>query len=226
MHPAFDFALRRLREHADTEHLSGQAYFGKSTTARLGVKVPMIRALAKELGSDESLALALWGCGIPEARILACMVMPATALDVKMMNAWVADFDSWDVCDQTCLNLFCRSALAWPRLNAWAKQDSEYERRAAFALLACLAVHDKKAPDSQFVDTFPLIEAYAFDGRNFVKKAVNWALRQVGKRNAVLCAQAIECAHRVHAQASPSAKWIASDALRELQGRPNVRSQA
>jgi 3-methyladenine DNA glycosylase AlkD len=192
------------------------ARFGISTTTALGISVPALRSMARRLGKDHALALALWGSGIHEARILAPMVdEPAKVTEVQM-EKWARDFDSWDVCDQCCSNLFARTRFASKKAVEWARQDQEFVKRAGFTLMAALAVHDKKAPDRSFVPFFGLIEKGAADERNFVKKAVNWALRQIGKRNLSLNARALKVAERISKQDGRAARWVASDAMREL----------
>lgn len=209
--------LRELHSHARPAELAGMARFGLTGAQRLGVAVPVLRRIARGLGRDPALALALWETAIPDARILAGMVADPARLGARQMDAWARDFASWDVCDQTCLNAFCDSPLAWDKVRAWAGSEPEFVRRAAFALLASLAVHDRQAADAQFIAALALVEAAAGDERNFVKKAVNWALRAIGKRNAVLHAAALAAARRIQQQGSRSARWIAADALRELQ---------
>jgi 3-methyladenine DNA glycosylase AlkD len=211
-----DEALADLRAHARPGELAGMARFGINPAGRLGVSVPDLRRLGKRIGRDQALALALWETGIADARILASLVAEPQRLTARRMDAWARGFDSWDVCDQACSNAFARTPLAWGRVHAWAPRQAEFVRRAAFALLAALAVHDKAAGDRAFIDALPLIEAAADDDRNFVRKAVNWALRQIGKRNAVLHGQALACAQRVRERGTRSARWIAADALREL----------
>ncbi len=210
--------LNELRVRANVENVAGMARFGINPAGTLGIGIPALRALAKRIGTDHQLALELWETGIHEARILAGMIDDPAAVSPRQMDAWVSDFDSWDVCDQVCGNLFARTPHAFDKVGAWSRRDEEFVRRAAFALLAALAVHDKRAPDSQFEACFPLIAAAATDERNFVKKAVNWALRQIGKRNAALNARAIEVAREIERIDAKAARWIAADALRELTG--------
>jgi 3-methyladenine DNA glycosylase AlkD len=217
--PRLQTALQLLHQNARPTELAGMARFGITGDNRLGLAVPVMRSLARTLGHDHALALALWDTGIPDARIVASMVAEPALLTSRQMDAWVKGFAAWDVCDQTCLNAFSKSPLAWRKVAVWATRKDEFVRRAAFALLATLAVHDKKAPDQDFINTFALLEAAAHDERNFVKKAVNWALRNIGKRNATLTGAAIACALRIQQQGSPSARWIAADALRELRAR-------
>jgi 3-methyladenine DNA glycosylase AlkD len=184
----------------------------------LGISVPALRKLAKEIGQDHQLAQELWGSGIHEARILATMIDPPGQVTEAQMEAWVEDFDSWDVCDQCCLNLLRKTPLAHQKAVEWSGREQEFVKRAGFALMATLAVHDKKAGDEAFIAFLPLIQKEAVDGRNFVKKAVNWALRQIGKRNLALNRAAIRTAEEIRQLDSKSARWIAADALRELTG--------
>lgn len=192
------------------------ARFGIVGDQRLGLSVPAMRGIARALGRNHALALALWDTGIPDARIVASMVAEPALLTSRQMDRWVKGFAAWDVCDQTCLNAFCKSPLAWRKLAVWATRQDEFVRRAAFALLATLAVHDKQAGDDSFIAALALVEAAAHDDRNFVKKAVNWALRNIGKRNPALRRAAIQAALRIQQQGTRSARWIAADALREL----------
>ncbi|HJV94947.1 MAG TPA: DNA alkylation repair protein [Albitalea sp.] len=209
-------ALALLRAQPRTAELAGMARFGINVERRLGLAIPQLRRLAKTLGRDHALALALWDSGIPDAQILAGYVADPAMITSRQMDAWVKDLNSWDVCDQVCGSAFLGSAHAWRKVAVWSQRRPEFVRRAAFALLATLAVHDKAADDARFIAALPLIEAAATDERNFVKKAVNWALRNIGKRNAVLKAQAIACARRLRESESRAARWIAADALREL----------
>lgn len=211
-------ALALLQSNARPDQLAGLARFGITGDKRLGLSMPGIRRIARTLGRDHTLALALWDTGIPEARIVAGLVAEPDRLTARQMDAWARDFESWDVCDQVCGSAFLASPWAWRKVQVWAGRRDEFVRRAAFALLATLAVHDKQADDEAFLACLPLIEAAAGDERNFVKKAVSWALRNIGKRNPVLNAAAIAAAHRIRQQGSRPARWIASDALRELQG--------
>lgn len=178
--------------------------------------MPAIRRIAHTLGRDQTLALALWDTGIPDARIVAGLVAEPERLSARQMDTWVRDFESWDVCDQVCGSAFLASPWAWRKVQVWAGRRDEFVRRAAFALLATLAVHDKQADDDAFLACLPLIETAAGDERNYVKKAVSWALRNIGKRNLVLNAAAITTAQHIRQQGSGPARWIASDVLREL----------
>jgi 3-methyladenine DNA glycosylase AlkD len=175
-----------------------------------------MRRLGRTIGKDHALALALFRTRIPDFQIIAALVAEPERLTGRQMEQWVRAFGSWDVCDQVCLNLFCRSPLAWDKVRLWATRPDEWTRRAAFALLACLAVHDEAAPNRRFISALPWIAEAAGDDRNFVRKAVNWALRQIGKRNPRLRSAAIRTARAIARRDSRSARWIASDALREL----------
>ncbi|MFZ2306712.1 MAG: DNA alkylation repair protein [Rhodoferax sp.] len=220
-------AMVLLHQAARPDQLAGMARFGIVGEGRLGLSVPAMRGIARTLGRDHALAQALWDTGIPDARIVASMVAEPALLTARQMDQWVKGFAAWDVCDQTCLNAFARSPLAWRKVHLWATRQDEFVRRAAFALLATLAVHDKAASDAPFLEALALVETAADDGRNFVKKAVNWALRNIGKRNQNLHAAAIACAQRIRLQGSPSARWIAADALRELNSKSvRVRKRA
>jgi 3-methyladenine DNA glycosylase AlkD len=192
------------------------ARFGINPENTLGISIPTLRSLAKEIGKDHALAEELWTSGIHEARILAAFIDDPKQVTEEQMDRWVAEFDSWDVCDQACGSLFDRTPFAYQKALEWSARDEEFVRRAAFALMAYLAVHDKKAGDDKFEGFFPLIVAAATDERNFVKKAVNWALRQIGKRNQNLNAKAIETAQDISKIDSKAARWIANDALKEL----------
>lgn len=210
--------LDRLRAQANPAGVFQMARFGINPTRALGVRIPVLRALAREIGRSHELALQLWATGIHEVRILASMIDEHKLVTQEQMEAWVSDFNSWDVCDQVCSNLFDKTPHAHAQAAAWAQRDEEFVKRAGFAMMACLAVHDKKATNQQFILFFPLIEAGAIDERNFVKKAVNWALRQIGKRNGELNEAAIALAKRIRLKDSASARWVAADALRELTG--------
>jgi 3-methyladenine DNA glycosylase AlkD len=216
-HPTAADVLEALEQLAQPQHLTGMRRFGINTGRALGVNIPRLRKLARELRRNHDLALSLWATEVHEARLLGTMVAQPERLTAAQMEAWARDFDSWDLCDGACGNLFCRTALAWEMAPAWAAREEEFVRRAGFVLMATLAVHQKTAPDAAFLAFFPLLERYAPDERNFVKKAVNWALRQIGKKNAVLRQEAIELARRIREQPHRSSRWIAADALRELE---------
>lgn len=209
--------IKKLRERARPDQVEGMSRYGMAAEGRLGVSVPDMRKVAKENGKDHRLALALWKTGIPEARIVAAMIAEPEKLTEEQMEDWVKDINSWDVCDQVCMNLFEKTPLAWKKIREWAERDEEFVKRAAFALIACLAWHDKKAGDKQFMELIPVIQRGATDERNFVKKAVSWALRNIGKRNPNLNMVAINAARDIQHMDSKAARWIASTAIRELE---------
>lgn len=210
--------LSELEAKADPKNVAGMAKFGMSVENRLGVSVPEMRKIAKEVGRDHRLALALWKTGIAEARIVAAFVDDPASLTSAQMDRWAKDFDSWDVCDQACLSLFDKSPLAWEKIPAWAGRDEEFVKRAAFALIAGLAWHDKQAADKRFVDLSPILMKGSDDERNYVKKAVSWAIRNIGKRNRKLNKAALKLARDIQRIDSKAARWIAADVLRELEG--------
>ncbi len=193
------------------------ARFALPTDRALGISVPKLRRLARELGQDHRLAQALWRLRILEARHLAGMVDEPERVTERQTKRWAKDFDSWEVCDGCSFNLFVRTRFAWPKAREWSRRREKFVKRASFALMAALAVHDKEAPDERFLRLLASIERAAGDDRNFVKKAVNWALRQIGKRNRRLNRAAIASARRIRKQGSRAARWIAADALRELE---------
>lgn len=211
--------LAELRAWGDPKNIAGMARYGINTTGTLGVPVVVLRRLARQIGRNHHLATELWTSGIHEARILATIVGEPARVTRRQMNQWARDFDSWDVCDQACANLFRYTPHAWPMAAKWADARPEFVRRAAFSLMAGLAVKDKRASDADFKALLPLIAKAATDDRNMVKKAVNWALRSIGKRNPHLRAVAIGAAEEIRRIDSPAARWIASDALRELRAR-------
>jgi 3-methyladenine DNA glycosylase AlkD len=209
--------LDKLQSKAQPEQLTGMAKYGMTVEQRLGVSVPDMRKLAKEIGRDHKLALDLWRTGIAEARIVAGMVGDPAKLTEEQMEEWVKGINSWDVCDQVCMNLFEKNQLAWKKIVDWSEREEEFVKRTAFSLIACLAWHDKKASDEKFIELLPVIIRGATDERNFVKKAVNWALRNIGKRNLKLNRAAINAAEEIHRLDSKAARWVAADAIRELE---------
>ncbi len=217
-----DTLLTLLKNHANPRNVEGMARFGIVGEGRLGISMPVLRTIARETGKDHPLALALWNTRIPEAMIVASMVADPAAMSEEEMEAWASAFNSWDVCDQTCLNLFVRSPSAWKMVRRWSGRKEEFVRRAAFALIACLAVHDTAADDKRFAGALRLIVKAADDERNFVRKAVNWALRGTGKRNLALHAAALTTARSLLKRTSRTARWIAADAIKELEN-PSIR---
>jgi 3-methyladenine DNA glycosylase AlkD len=211
-----------LRSLGNPANVQGMAHFGISPENTLGVSMIDVRRMARQLGRDHDLAAELWGSGIHEARILAALVDNPKMVTPEQMESWVRDLDSWDVCDQLCSNLFDRTPFAYARAVEWSSRPEEFVKRAGFVLMAALAVHDKKAEDGRFLEFLPIIRREATDDRNFVKKAVNWALRQIGKRGLALNAAAIETAREIQQMDSRCARWIASDAIRELEN-PTIK---
>lgn len=210
--------LERLRALGNPQNVASMERYGINTHNTLGISIYTLRPLAKEIGSDHELALALWDSGIHEARILAAYIDDPALVSEGQMERWVLDIDSWDVCDQVCSSLFDRTPYAYDKALEWSEREEEFVKRAGFVLMAALSVHDKQAPDERFEQFFPIILREATDNRNYVKKAVNWALRQIGKRSRYLNGLAIETARQIQQIDSPATRWIASDALRELSG--------
>ncbi len=212
----------RLRSIGDLKAIEGMVRFGIQSSNSFGVSVPKLRALAREVGRDHQLALKLWETGLHDARLLATMIDDPRQVTIVQMEKWVRDSDSWDVVDGCCGNLFDKTPFAVAKAKEWGRREAEYEKRAGFVLIAELAVHDKNATDQVFLDFLPLIIDGASDKRNFVKKAVNWSLRQIGKRNLKLNRAAVSTALKIQKMESGTAKWVASDALRELKS-PQVQ---
>ena len=194
--------------------------YGIKTEHRLGVQIPELRKLAKETGRNHELALELWRTGISEGRILAAMVDEPEKVTEQQMENWVKDIDSWDIGDQTCMNLFEKTPFAWKKITEWSQRPEEFVKRTAFGLLACLAWHNKTAPDQQFTQLFPVIALGAMDERKSIQKAVSWALRNIGKRNTLLNKAAIQLATEIRQTNTKPARWIASDVIRELESQP------
>jgi 3-methyladenine DNA glycosylase AlkD len=209
--------MLELGSKAKPDQIEGMAKFAIVGDRRMGVSVPEMRKIAKAIGKNHQLALDLWETGVPEGMIVAGMIAEPEKLTDAQMEDWVVDINSWDICDQVCMNLFEKTPLAEKKIYEWSLREEEFVKRTSYALIACLAWHDKQAGDEEFIKYFPLIVAGSTDERNFVKKAVNWALRNIGKRNQNLNEQAILCARQIHEIDSKSARWIASNALRELE---------
>lgn len=209
---------KRLKNAANPKSVEGMARVGISPDKAFGVRIPDLRAMAKEIGRNHDLAARLWRDGMRETMILATMIDEPAKVDKAQMEAWVTDFYDWEVCDQCIANLFEKTPFAASKAVEWSNRSEEFVKRAGFVLMARLAVSDKKAPDSMFVPFFDLIERDSIDERNFVKKAVNWALRQIGKRNLNMNEAAVKCARRIQQVDNKAAKWIAADALKELTG--------
>ena len=210
--------IKKLESLSDPEAVKGMTRFGINPENAYGVSIPNLRKVAKETGRNHALAQQLWASGIHEARVLASMIDEPEIVTAVQMESWVNDFDSWDVCDQCCSNLFDKTGFAHRKAGEWSERDEEFVKRAGFVMMATLAVHDKKAADEEFLKFLPIIKRESTDNRNFVKKAVNWALRQIGKRNLNLNKVAIKTAEEIQQIDSKSARWIAADAIRELTG--------
>ena len=216
--PSFSVAsiLAWLKKHSSASNREGMARYGLPSDNAWGVSVADIRLLAKQVGRDHDLAIALWETGVYEARMLASFIDEPTQVTPTQMDHWCRDFDNWGICDTLCFHLFDKTPHAWKKISKWSDARAEFVKRASFALLASVALHDKTAPDKPFLDSLALIERAASDERNFVKKAVSWALRGVGKRNAALHVAAVSLAARLSKSDDRVNCWIGKDALRDL----------
>src|SRR3974390_122233 len=211
-----EHVIEELRRHGSRRNVEGMARFGIRSEEVFGVSKPMLDAVARQIGPNHELGMRLWATGIHDVRLLAMLISEPEKVTGAQMDEWVREFDNWDVCDGTCCHLFVFARPVWKKAYAWTSRKAEFEKRAGFALAAYLAIHDKQAPDLAYQKFFPMIEREAWDERNFVRKAVNWALRNIGKRNLQLNREAIACAERIRANGIGAARWIAGDALREL----------
>ena len=212
----YDEILKKLQSLSNPKAVEGMARYGINPEKAYGISIPNLRKIARETGKNHDLAQQLWASGIHEARILASMIDDPKIVTEEQIERWVNDFDSWDVCDECCSNLFDKTGFACTKAVEWSSSEKEFVKRAGFVLMACLSIRDKKADDSQFEYFLPVIKREAIDNRNYVKKAVNWALRQIGKRNLYLNERAVEMAKEIQEIDAKSARWIASDAIREL----------
>jgi len=210
--------IEKLESLSNPEAIKGMAKFGITPKRAFGVSIPNLREIAKGLGINHELAMELWQTNLRETKILASMIDDPKSVTEEQMENWVKEFDYWEICDQVCQNLFTYTQFAYQKAIEWCGRDEEFIKRAGFALMAWLAFKDKKAKDEQFEKFLPIIKREAADNRNFVKKAVNWALRQIGKRNIDLNTKAIETAEEIQKIESKTAKWIAQDAIKELTG--------
>lgn len=208
--------IDELRKNYNQKNIDGMARFGINVDKAFGLNAPKIKSIAKDIGTNHELALELWESGYHEARAIAFLIDDPRLVTKAQMNKWVRDFKSWDICDGTCCYLFEKTPHAIEKIFDWAHKKEEFIRRASFSLMAYIAVHQKERSDKEFLEFFPLIKMYSTDERNFVKKAVNWALRQIGKRSKFLNKEAIKVAREIEKIESKSARWIAKDALREL----------
>lgn len=214
----FEVIMAKLEKLAGSKDLNQIARFGINTERALGISMLDVRKIAKEFKKDHGLAKQLWSAGTNESRILASFLDEPEKVSGKQMEEWVKDFNSWHICDQVC-DLFERTKFAYDKAIEWGSRQEEFVKRAGFALIAGLTVHDKKAPDSKFEKFFPLIKKESCDDRNFIKKAVNWALRNLGKLNLNLNKKAIKITKEIQKMNCKSAKWIAADALKELNSK-------
>ncbi len=210
------YALEWLERRGSKKNRDGMARYGIVAKKVFGVSMGTMQSLAKELGRDHALSQALWKTGWHEARMLASMVGEPDRVTPTQMERWARAFDNWAVCDTATFVLWDRSPHAWPKVREWSKRKEEFVKRAAFAMLASLTVHDKAAPDERYLEGLDLIEREAHDDRNFVKKAVNWALRSIGKRSPALNKKAVAVARRLADREDPASRWVGKDALREL----------
>jgi 3-methyladenine DNA glycosylase AlkD len=209
-------ALAWLERKGTRREREGLARYGITAKKAFGVSVGNIQTLATRCGRSHALALALWRTGWYEARLLACFVDEPARVTPAQMDRWARDFDNWGICDTACFHLFDRTPHAWGRIARWSGAREEFVKRAAFALLACLALHDRACPDAPFTKSLRLIERGAGDERNFVKKGVSWALRSIGRRNAALGAEATALARRLATSEHAATRWVGKDALRDL----------
>lgn len=219
MEKEVDSVISKLRSLGNESDRQGMSRFGISIEMAFGIRMPVIRELAKEIKKNHELALELWKTGYHEAKILAALLLDPKKLTIEEMESWLPEFDSWDVCDQCCMGTFRKHPRAFELAIKWSKREPEFEKRAGFAMMASLAVHAKKAKNEEFEPFFERIISEAGDGRNFVKKAINWALRQIGKRNSVLCERGIEISQELMKWDEKSAVWVGKDAFRELMDR-------
>jgi 3-methyladenine DNA glycosylase AlkD len=209
-------AVAELQSHGENRNVEGMARFGIRAKIVYGVPKPKLDEIVRRSGKNHALGLKLWQTGIHDARLLGMLISEPEKVTAGQMEQWVQDFDNWDVCDGTCCHLFVDAKPVWKKAFAWSKRKKEFEKRAGFALAAYLAVHDKAASDARFKEFLKNIERESWDDRNFVRKAVNWALRNIGKRNQRLNREAVACAERIRQSGTRSGRWIAADALREL----------
>lgn len=215
-----DEVLSELRKHSDPRNVEGMARLGIRSTNAIGVAIPQLKSIAKKIGHDRELAQKLWSTGLREARYVAAFIDDPKLVTPGQMDRWARDFDSWDICDGVCTHLFVIAPGAWKKAFMWPKRKEEFVRRAGFVMMASLAGHDKEAENSTFVPCFSLIREFSTDDRELVKKAVSWALREIGKRNDELQREAVQIAEELSTHESDAARWIASDVLKELKASP------
>ncbi len=212
----FSDILRELEDNANPSNLTGMAKVGITPDFAFGTKIPVIRAIAKRVKRNHALGLRLWEKNNRETRILASMVAEPKMVTEELMEQWVLEFNYWEICDQVIMNLFEKTPFAYMKCFEWSERDEEFVKRAGFVIMARLAVCDKKAENSEFLKFLPIIKAHSTDERNMVKKGINWALRQIGKRNRTLNEEALKTTREILEIDSKHAQWIAKDALKEL----------
>jgi len=212
----YEEVIKKMKSLENPENVKGMARYGINPRNNLGVSIYKLRPIAKEIGKNHGLAIKLWNSDIHDARLLACFIDDPDKVTSEQMDSWAKDFDSWDICDQACTSLFDLNPLAWKKVFEWAERDEEFVKRGAFSLIAGLSVHDKKTSNKKFEQFFPIIKKHSIDECNYVKKAVNWALRNIGKRNLNLNNKTIELSKNILKIDSKTARWIANDAIREL----------
>ena len=208
--------INRLRDMGDVKNIEGVGRFGIKTENNLGNSVTNLRNFAKKIGKNHKLAVELWNSGIRDARMVAACIEDPKTVSEEQIDSWVSDFDSWDICDHTCGHLIDKTPFAYKKVKEWSKRKKEFEKRAGFALIAWLAVHDKSADNAKFDEFLNIIKEESTDKRNYVRKAVNWSLRNIGKRNISMNKKAIKISKEIQKIESKTAKWIANDAIREL----------
>lgn len=218
-----DDIIETLKLKSRKDQLEGMARYGIRIDNRLGVSIPDIRKIAKQFGKNHKVALELWNSGYADAKITAALIDEVEKVKSSQMDEWVKDFDSWDVCDQVCMNLFDKTPYAWDKIIEWSRREEEFVKRAAFSLLACIAWHDKKTNDNQFIRYFPIIKRNIDDDRNYVKKAVSWSLRHMGKRNINLRKAVLDFANEIKEFDSKNARWLASDVIKDLNSESTKR---
>ena len=212
----YDEIIEQLKSMGDPKNIEGMGRFGIKTENNLENSVTTLRNFAKKIGKDHELAVKLWDSGIRDARMVAACIEDPTTVSEEQIDRWVNDFDSWDICDHCCGHLFDKTPFAYKKAKEWTLRKEEFQKRAGFSLMAWLAVHDKKVDDSKFEEFLTIIKKESTDERNYVRKAVNWALRNIGKRNTTMNKKAIEISREIQKIDSKTARWIASDAIREL----------
>ncbi len=220
---SLNMIVKRFQSLTNPSNIEGMAHYGIRSARVYGISMPVLRTMAKEIGKNHQLALQLWAQGSLEARILAALIDDPSRVTARQMEQWVSAFDNWAVCDQCCSSLFDKTIFGWKKAFEWSRRQEEFVRRAGFVLMAVLAVHDKETDDRRFLEFLPAIAEGAADERTMVKKAINWALRQIGKRSRMLNTAAIRTAVKLQRLPSPSSRWIAADALRELRSEQVMR---